>query len=285
MGGLSCREADVPACDRFLKAVRDNNGRSTAKPCKTVLSMMQLAVRHGAIQTNPVRDVAKIPRGNRRKARALTVEQQALILDKVSADAIAGLRQDDVADLIEVLDGTGMRIGEALGLRAPHACDDPICAVGSIDPQAAVIEVTAIVVRLKGGARIQTRPKSEAGWRVIAAPANVVAACARRTAESWLDNPHQLFFPTKQGGPRDASNANSRIKAAIIRIDQELSWVTSHTFRKTVATRMDEAGLSARAIADHIGHSNPSMTLDVYMGRGVAVAEAATILGRRARVC
>lgn len=57
-------------------------------------------------------------------------------------------------------------------------------------------------------------------------------------------------------------------------------WVTSHTFRKRVATRMDEAGLSARAIAEHLGHSNPSMTQDVYMGRGVAVAEAATVLGR-----
>lgn len=113
-------------------------------------------------------------------------------------------------------------------------------------------------------------------------PANVVATCARRATLSWPGNPHQLYFPTKQGTPRDASNANARLKAAITRVDPELSWVTSHTFRKTVATRMDEAGLSARAIADHIGHSNPSMTQDVYMGRGVAVAEAATILGRPA---
>jgi integrase len=54
--------------------------------------------------------------------------------------------------------------------------------------------------------------------------------------------------------------------------------VTSHTFRKTVATRLDEAGLSAREIADHIGHDNPSMTQNVYMGRGVASAAAAKIL-------
>lgn len=52
-------------------------------------------------------------------------------------------------------------------------------------------------------------------------------------------------------------------------------WVTSHAFRKTVATRLDEAGLSARSIADHLGHARPSMTQDVYMGRGVASAEAA----------
>lgn len=53
------------------------------------------------------------------------------------------------------------------------------------------------------------------------------------------------------------------------------------TFRRTVATRLDEAGLSARAIADHLGHAKPSMTQDVYMGRNVASSEAATILDRR----
>lgn len=148
LGGLTCREAGVPACDRFIKAVRESNGPSKAKSCKTVLSLiMQLAVRHGAVQTNPVRDVAKIPRGHRRKARALTVEQQAALLVNVLADATASIDQDDVADLIEVLDGTGMRIGEALGLRASHTCDDPICGAGSIDVEAGVMEINAIVVR------------------------------------------------------------------------------------------------------------------------------------------
>jgi hypothetical protein len=66
MGALSCREAEVPACDRFLKAVRENSGPGKAKTCKTVLSLLLgLAVRHGAIPTNPVRDVAKIPRGRK----------------------------------------------------------------------------------------------------------------------------------------------------------------------------------------------------------------------------
>jgi hypothetical protein len=48
----------------------------------------------------------------------------------------------------------------------------------------------------------------------------------------------------------------------------------SHTCRKTVATRLDEAGLSAREVADHLGHAEPSMTQDVYRGRAVASAAA-----------
>ena len=36
--------------------------------------------------------------------------------------------------------------------------------------------------------------------------------------------------------------------------------VTSHSFRKTVATLIDDAGLSARIGADHLGHAKVSVT-------------------------
>ena len=49
-----------------------------------------------------------------------------------------------------------------------------------------------------------------------------------------------------------------------------------HNFRKTTATTLDEAGLSARMIADLLGHARPSMTQDVYKGR-----KAVDIPGRR----
>lgn len=40
-----------------------------------------------------------------------------------------------------------------------------------------------------------------------------------------------------------------------------------HVFRKTVATILDESGLTPREIADQLGHAQVSMTQDVYMGR------------------
>ena len=55
-------------------------------------------------------------------------------------------------------------------------------------------------------------------------------------------------------------------------------WVTSLTFRKTTATLMDQAGLSARAAADQLGHAHPSLTQDVYYGRKVAATGAAAVL-------
>lgn len=60
------------------------------------------------------------------------------------------------------------------------------------------------------------------------------------------------------------------------------SWVTSHTFRKTVASRMEEAGMTPRQVADQLGHSKVSMTQDVYFGRKVVVADAARVLDRSA---
>ncbi len=56
--------------------------------------------------------------------------------------------------------------------------------------------------------------------------------------------------------------------------------VTTHSFRKTVATLIDDEGLSARIGADHLGHSKVSMTQDRYMARGRVHAEVATLLDR-----
>ena len=44
---------------------------------------------------------------------------------------------------------------------------------------------------------------------------------------------------------------------------------------KTCATILDEAGLSAREVADQLGHAKPSMTQGVYMGRKIANPHAA----------
>jgi integrase len=56
--------------------------------------------------------------------------------------------------------------------------------------------------------------------------------------------------------------------------------VTTHSFRKTVATLIDDEGLSARIGADHLGHSKVSMTQDRYMTRGRVHTQVADLLDR-----
>jgi integrase len=55
---------------------------------------------------------------------------------------------------------------------------------------------------------------------------------------------------------------------------------TCHSFRKTVATLIDDEGLSARIGADHFGHSRISMTQDKYMAHGRVHTAVADLLER-----
>ncbi len=51
-------------------------------------------------------------------------------------------------------------------------------------------------------------------------------------------------FPAPLGGWRDPSNTQADLRDAFVAAG--FDWVTSHVFRKTVATLMDQAGLSSR---------------------------------------
>ncbi len=54
---------------------------------------------------------------------------------------------------------------------------------------------------------------------------------------------------------------------------ERLKWV-----RKTVATLIDDEGLSARIGADQLGHSHVSMTQDRYLSRGRVHTQVADLL-------
>jgi glycine/D-amino acid oxidase-like deaminating enzyme len=83
-------------------------------------------------------------------------------------------------------------------------------------------------------------------------------------------------FSNSLGGLRDPKNTRRDVRAALDRAGFE--WVTSNSFRKTTAMMLDEAGLSARVIADQLGHARPSMTQDVYIGRKAVDARVAAAL-------
>jgi integrase len=77
---------------------------------------------------------------------------------------------------------------------------------------------------------------------------------------------------------RDPDNFNKQWRA--VRDELGVPDITSHSFRKTVATLIDDEGLSARIGADQLGHANVSMTQDRYMARGRVHTEVAELLDR-----
>jgi integrase len=91
--------------------------------------------------------------------------------------------------------------------------------------------------------------------------------------EDEVDGP---VFPNSLGGLRDKHNTGARRRDFRKRAGYE--WVTFRTFRRSVVTILDDAGLSAREIADQLGHSKVSTTQDVYMGRRMPSTRAAEAL-------
>ncbi|SFU01110.1 Phage integrase family protein [Geodermatophilus amargosae] len=164
--------------------------------------------------------------------------------------------------------GTDVRIGEACALRW-----------SAVDLEAGSLKIEATLVGVPGeGLAIQEFPKTTAGRRTIALPAFVVDLLQDRRRLLRPNAESQVAFPSPNGRLRDPHNTSTDLRRALDRAG--FTWVTSHVVRKTVATRLDEAGLSARRIADHLGHNRPSLTQDVYMGRGLASPEAASALQR-----
>jgi integrase len=132
------------------------------------------------------------------------------------------------------------------------------------------------LIRQRGQGLLRKGTKSSAGERTLGLPSWSVQDLLSRRVDDVP--PNSPVFPDVRGGFRDPSNTRRCLRKAFDRAGFE--WVTSHNLRKTTATVFDDAGLSARLIADQLGHARPSMTQDVYMGRKAVDSRAATALER-----
>ncbi|MGW4827734.1 tyrosine-type recombinase/integrase [Amycolatopsis japonica] len=247
LGELRVREATVMRLDRFLGALQRRIGASTAKTARTVLSgMLGLAARYDAIDGNPTRDTRRIPKA-KKKPRALDADERAGWLARLEANEKAV--RWDLPDLSRFMMATGVRVGEAL---ATYWED--------VDLVAGTVDITHTVVRIKGqGLLRKPRPKSESSKRALPLPSWAVELLVKRVAVA------DPIFPSSTGGMRDPNNVLRVIRE--IRGGDDFLWVTSHTFRKTTATALDDAGVPTRLIADQLGHSRVSMTQDNYLER------------------
>jgi integrase len=267
LGELRLYEVTVPRLDRFFPAVQAKSSAAHARTARAVVGgILRYAVRQGAIPANPIRDVEPIEGSSEKVARALTLRERIAWLEQLEADPKA-VRMD-LPDLTRFMLATGVRIGEALAM----FWED-------VDLDAAVVEIDWKVVRVRGeGLQRRKRLKSRKSQRTLPLPSWAVDMLRQRwavvRAAGGLES--SPVFPDSLGGLRDPSNTRRALREA--RGSEGFAWVTSHVFRKTAATVMDDAKLSARMIADHLGHARPSMTQDVYMGRTAVPRETARAL-------
>jgi integrase len=250
---------------------------------RAVLSgVLGYAARMDAIPANPVRDLSPIAgAGSRvRKPRAMTADERERWLAWLDAhvahdpklprrpelhrhapDVIASRALGDVTRLML---GTGCRIGEAMALSWDEV---------NLDEGTVAIRWHLVRVRGRGLVRLEGA-KSDAGDRVLRLPAKALDMLVRRRVDPRSAYP---VFPDELGGWRDPNLVARWLRWS--RQEAGFEWLTSHAFRQTVISVLDDAGLSTREVADQAGHARITQTQD-YMQRRVASERAAEVLNR-----
>ncbi|MGW4830355.1 site-specific integrase [Amycolatopsis japonica] len=271
MEGLRINEMTTGRIDKILQDVNRELSASTARTCRAVISgFCGLAVRHGALGVNPVRDARPVETRKRKKlSRALTIDEVLGIFAKVDADEVA-VRQD-LPDIMRYFGGTGNRTGETIAIRWEH-----------IDFAGKTAWVEGNMVRTKADGKKINPGKSETAQRGVALADWLVTMLldrrARVAARRGIE-PESLtgwVFPNSLGGLREASNMRRDWRA--FRERHSIGdWFTPRTFRRTVATLVTDK-LPAREASDMLGHSRVSQTTDTYVGRKAPSRNPAVVL-------
>lgn len=265
---------------RFYNALVDERGLSitTVDSIHTVLhQVLDMAVDDGYIRINPARQVMKelkLTRGNVEKRRALSLKEQTLFLDYLKRTP----QYRHWYPIFAVLLGTGMRVGEAVGLRW---CD--------IDLDNGVIDVNHTLVYYRHAengcyCNIHT-PKTVNSIRQIPMLAHVKAAFLEErqnqqdtnmSCTAMIDGYTDFIFVNRFGQPQHQGTLNKALRRIIRDCNDEalshgqspdtvlLPRFSCHILRHTFTTRLCEAGVNIKVIQDILGHADVSTTLNIY---------------------
>ncbi|MER5393872.1 site-specific integrase [Saccharopolyspora sp. NPDC002686] len=259
LGQLRLFEVKTPVVNKLCQAKLKANSLSLAKLVKAVISnVANFAIQAEAIEENPTKDIAPLAERRakikRKKPRSLTKDQLIDFLKKLDADEEANER--DLADLVRFFIATAERAGEALGV---HWED--------FDPKAKKLRMSGNLIRARGKGVRRNDGKTDGSARDIGLADWAVKMLEDRAAQLGEVDPKKPIFTSTTGSYLNYSNVTNRAWKPF-RVRAGYEWVTFHTLRKTVATLLADAGVTAREVADLLGHSRVSMTQDVYFGRG-----------------
>lgn len=248
----------------------------------TVLhQILDMAVDDDYLRNNPSNNVLKELKQSHcfqtEKRRALTRPEQELFLSYLKNTPSASLWYP----IFAVLVGTGLRVGEATGLRW---CD--------IDLDEGIINVNHTLVyydhRTDGSKRgcyfnINTT-KTPAGKRQVPMLDFVKEAFLMEKerqelldihCEAVVDGYTDFIFLNRFGQPQHQATLNKAIRRIIRDCNDEqllkdenakvlLPHFSCHSLRHTFTTRMCEAGVNVKVIQDTLGHKDISTTLNIY---------------------
>lgn len=222
------------------------------------------AMRWQIVSRNPVEDSDPPKALTPVEMRTFSNAELLQFLDAASEHRHAGLWW--------ILGTTGMRRGEALGLRW-----------SDIDLERREIRVVRALVPVEGG-RAWSTTKTKAGKRIVFFDEDCLAALkthrARQLREKLAlgDGYHDDDLVTCQAdgrsvGPNRISEQFGRLVARA-----GLPAIRLHDLRHTYATLALEAGVHPRVVQEQLGHSHVSVTLGIYSHVDVKMRSSAVDL-------
>jgi len=285
LAALRIREVKAGRCDKLIKTVRKEMGYESAKKVRTITSAVcDFAIRRGVENwTNPVKASESLTAGPAEDVVAMTAAQAVDMLQKMDAEVTKKVAEAkdgrarsraqawlDLPELAEAMLATGVRIGEVLALRGQD--------VVKVDGGRVLVAVVGHLIFVTGeGTRYVPGRKGKAKDLLLQVPAWSTPMFLRRKLAAGADGP---LFPSARGGWLDTNNANKRIREVMDACGFE--WVTSHVWRHTVGTLLDEADLPVGEITGQLGNTR-AVAERHYIRRRVtnqAAAAALEVLGR-----
>lgn len=253
LGRVTLVKLTVADVERLLRAksATDLSPRRVAMIRGVLRRALNRAVKQRLVPVN-VAALADGPKQERHEIHPLSPEQARQFLDAIAGHRLEGLWWTALS--------TGLRSGE---LRALRWAD--------IDLELRTLSVEKTLAKVEGRWQ-RDPPKSNAGRRMVPLPDRAVTALRehrrRQVTErlaagtEWIGNEWDLVFVSEIGTPLDASNVVHAYQRELARAG--LPRQRFHDARHSVATFWLAAGVPARVVADMLGHSQVSLTLNVY---------------------
>jgi integrase len=154
---------------------------------------------------------------------------------------------------------TGLRQGELFGLKW-----------SDLQWAAGVLQVQRQVQSVPGQGWNFTEPKTNAGRRSVRIGPGVVDALRRHkerqalekqlAGSRWVEN--DLIFPNSVGNPMNSSNLRVIFNRLLNEVG--LPKIRFHDLRHTAASLMLNHNIPVIVVSNMLGHSKPSVTLDIY---------------------
>ncbi len=245
LNGQFINHITIARVEKFISS-RQAQGMNIATLRKTLVTLGQIlsyAVRHRYIDHNPLREAER----PRKQGQEHEEEEKFAILAPEQIQALLGQVQDPrYYTLFLAAIMTGARQGELLGLKW-----------SDIDWDSRQV----LIQRTYNKGRFFT-PKTKGSRRKIDLAPTVI-----RQLKKWRlavpANEIDLVFPNEHGKPMNYSNMVQRHFRPALRA-AKLPEIRFHDLRHTYASLFIEQGENIKYIQTQLGHSSPTVTLNVY---------------------